>query len=232
MDETEADELMAECEEQSLPASARRAVQTRGRILDAAEYLFGHASPDTVSLRDISSRAAVALGLVHHHFGNKESLIEQVVARRSRDLCEMRQQRLAELKARGDFTLEQLIDAFFGPLFAKLSEDDEGWRAYVVLLSQVGFTDRWKQLRPRYFDPTLRLFLEALAGKLPGASPAQLSYGFNFALMCMINTITQSANLIEAVHGGDDTPATASWSAEIYPHLLRFACAGLRGIGG
>ena len=49
---------------------------TKTRILDAAEKLFGEKGFDATSLRDITTEADVNLAAVNYHFQSKESLIE------------------------------------------------------------------------------------------------------------------------------------------------------------
>jgi AcrR family transcriptional regulator len=50
------------------------AVDTRARILDAAQAAFGERGFDGASIRDIASRAGVDPALVHHYFGTKQRL--------------------------------------------------------------------------------------------------------------------------------------------------------------
>src|SRR5690242_6381564 len=53
------------------------------RILDAAEHLFSRRGFYGASLRDIAKQANVQMSLVNYHFGPKEDLFRQVVARRA-----------------------------------------------------------------------------------------------------------------------------------------------------
>src|SRR5215469_579351 len=65
-------------------AGARRGDNTRLSILDAAEQSFAHSGFDGVSLRTITERAGVDLALANYHFGSKENLLHEVIARRAR----------------------------------------------------------------------------------------------------------------------------------------------------
>lgn len=51
-----------------------RAVQTRGRILDAAAEAFAADGYGDVTLLEIAERAGMTKGAVYFHFKNKESL--------------------------------------------------------------------------------------------------------------------------------------------------------------
>ena len=90
----------------------RAAAATRRgfRLLDAAERSFAEGGFDGVSLRIITEVAGVDLALANYHFGTKENLLREVIARRARivhdERCEAlelaRQQRHAVAVGRGD----------------------------------------------------------------------------------------------------------------------------------
>src|ERR1700724_3076730 len=91
-----------------------RALDTKTRILDAAEKLFGEKGFDTTSLRDITAEADVNLAAVNYHFQSKDSLIDAVIKRR---IEPMNQRRLAMLANAGpNPTLEQILLAFITPV--------------------------------------------------------------------------------------------------------------------
>lgn len=83
------------------PVTRANGDQTKEKILDAAEELFGEKTFDTVSLRDITHHAGVTLALASYHFGTKDNLFVAVVARRADMLNRMRLERLSELDAAG-----------------------------------------------------------------------------------------------------------------------------------
>lgn len=87
---------------------------TKTRILDAAEKLFGKNGFDATSLRDITAEAQVNLAAVNYHFQSKESLIDAIIERR---LGPVNQRRLEILDAAGTSpTVEQIVEAFLLPL--------------------------------------------------------------------------------------------------------------------
>ena len=69
-------------------------IDTRLRILDAAELLFTQHGFEGTTLRQITGAAEVNLAAVNYHFGSKEELIREVFRRR---LTWLNQQRLQEL---------------------------------------------------------------------------------------------------------------------------------------
>ncbi|MFK4048060.1 TetR family transcriptional regulator [Roseomonas mucosa] len=199
---------------------------TSERILDAAEILFGHNTFDTVSTRDIGTAAGVNLALLTYHFGTKEALFERIVARRAELLGKMRQTRLAALRASSTLTLETILDCFMRPLLEMLHSRDPGWESYVLLLSQIGQSNRWQHLLVQYFDDTARLFLAALREVTPGLDEVSLQRGFHFTLVIML-ALASGNRRLEALSRGT---LLATDIEAAYPPLLTFAVSGFRGL--
>jgi AcrR family transcriptional regulator len=60
-------------------APRRDSEQTKAEILAAARLLFAEHGILAVSIRDIAKQAGVTHGLVHHYFGTKEQLVQEVI---------------------------------------------------------------------------------------------------------------------------------------------------------
>src|SRR5580692_1378770 len=87
---------------------------TKSRILDSAEKLFGLNGFEATSLRDITAEAQVNLAAVNYHFQSKESLIDAVIERR---ILPINQRRFEMLDAAGrPLSVEQIVEAFLAPL--------------------------------------------------------------------------------------------------------------------
>ena len=90
------------------------AVDTKTKILDAAEKLFGTKGFDATSLRDITAEADVNLAAVNYHFQSRDSLIDAVIARRIEPI---NRRRLEMLEAAGENPrVEQIVEAFVAPV--------------------------------------------------------------------------------------------------------------------
>jgi AcrR family transcriptional regulator len=201
---------------------------TRDKILDAAEELFGERTFDTVSLREITQHANVTLALASYHFGTKDRLFADVVARRANVLSEVRRERLAKLEGSSKFTTGAVLDAFMRPLFEKLTEGGRGWPAYLQVLAQLGQTNRWLDLLHINFDPTAELFLDKLSIALPDVSRPVLMRGFSLALVAMLQILSKNRRL-DALSGGK---VSADDLEEAYDVLLKFSVCGLEGLAG
>lgn len=197
--------------------------QTREKILNAAERLFGSHSFDTVSLRDITNEAGVTLALASYHFGTKENLFSAIITRRADILNRIRRERLSAVECCGAISVEAVLDAFMHPLFEQMKSDDEGWKAYLMLLTKLSMHDRWLHYLHENFDETANIFLDRLKVLLPHAPDEHLTRGFSFVLMLMLQTVSQNRRL--------DTLSNGRYSSTdldvAYRSLLTFALAGL-----
>jgi len=60
-------------------SQSERREQTRFRILEAATELYAEQGFFAVTMRDIATRAGVALGLIYHYFEGKEQLLAEQI---------------------------------------------------------------------------------------------------------------------------------------------------------
>jgi len=200
--------------------------QTREKIINAAEVLFGNLSFDTVSLRDITNAAGVTLALASYHFGTKENLFSAIIARRAEILNRTRCERLSALDGSGALTVEALLDAFMRPLFDQMQSNDDGWQAYLLLLAKLGSNDRWMSYIQENFDATANLFIARLRQLLPEVTEENLLRGFSFILVLMLQTVSKNRRL-DALSAGRYSSSDLDTS---YRLLLKFSLAGLNAL--
>src|ERR1700730_18661038 len=87
---------------------------TKTRIMNAADKLFGLNGFDATSLRDITAEAQVNLAAVNYHFQSKESLIDAIIERR---IGPINRSRFEMLDAAGPSpSVEKIVEAFLLPL--------------------------------------------------------------------------------------------------------------------
>lgn len=194
--------------------------QTREKILDASEGLFAEHGFAGVSLRDITRAADVTLALASYHFGTKENLFEEVVARRAAWLGA---ERLSRLEALEDPTIRSTLDAFMAPLFERAAQGEAGWSAYLRLLARLGEGDDFLPLLEKYYDEVGQRFLVQLNEMFEGADPDRVARGFSMGLHAMLATVSQNAR-VTTLTGGK---VSAGDMAAAYPALLDFCEAGL-----
>lgn len=199
-------------------------MSTKERILDAAESRFADHGFSATSLRDITAAAEVNLAAVNYHFGSKLELLRAVFARRFGPINRERLDALDALLAAGEPDVEEVLRAFFEPLFRRLRESGDEWGKFMQLVGRT-HSDTSPDIRHclvEQIEEVARRFSQALARALPDLSPGVLSARIHFVVGAMAHTITfcrhADVPLAEALPGSDALMA----------HLLDFAAAGLR----
>lgn len=196
---------------------------TRAKILDAAEVLFGARGFDAVSLREITEMGEVTLALASYHFGTKDQLFEEVVARRAAILCE---DRIARLNALKQQDVQTILDAFMGPIFDRASSGEPGWADYFKVLNRLGDGNRWLDLLTRHFDATAMVFIEALQRARPDTDRAKVVRGFTMILHLMLATVSEHGRIDRLTEG----KVKAADLRAAYDPLLRFVVAGFNSV--
>src|ERR1017187_1830002 len=126
---------------------------TRLRILDTAERLFGEEGYKAVSLRRITAAAGVNLASIHYHFGSKEELLDELVMRRAVPVNEERMDSLRRLKeAAGPnaIALENLLEAFLVPAFRAADRSPE----WAKLMGRLHAEGVMPAVARKHFGPT------------------------------------------------------------------------------
>jgi AcrR family transcriptional regulator len=190
---------------------------TKTRILDAAEKLFGEKGFDATSLRDITTEADVNLAAVNYHFQSKDTLIEATILRAANPV---NGQRLAMLEAAGpNATVEQIVEAFVGPVL------EHDFQPMAPLMARVlASPDTMRRVFKVHMESLSRKFAEAMGAALPELSHAELMWRLHFTAGAMAHTVTR-APMMKDLFGGvldfDDRKL-------LIARLVRFAAAGFR----
>tara|TARA_R110002094_G_scaffold150312_2_gene138801 strand:- start:281 stop:943 length:663 start_codon:yes stop_codon:yes gene_type:complete len=174
-------------ENQRQRAPSKRSLETKSRILNAAEAVFSERGFDGASIRDIANRAQVNVALVQHHGGTKDALFFHVVARKAEQLAILRTDALIRRKRHGPLSLRDVLSCFITPFLERVLQGDPSWRAYGRLIAHVSADARWHEITEKCFDPTVAVFLEELAVVLPSVSRQQLGAGFVFTVSAMLS---------------------------------------------
>ncbi|MBN1569075.1 MAG: TetR family transcriptional regulator [Acidobacteria bacterium] len=193
-------------------------IDTKQRILDAAEKLFGEKGYDSTSLRQIISEAKVNLAAIHYHFGSKQELLDQVIIRKAGPMNERRLKLLDRFEAESapeSAALEKIVVAFVLP--AILVEKSPG---FVKLMGRVHAEGLMPEIARRNFQPMIARFLSALHRALPDSSQKELIWKAHFALGAMSIALTASP---------DVDPETAAESpTNLANRLVAFISSGFR----
>jgi len=197
-------------------------LDTKTRILDTAERLFGLNGFEATSLRDITHEAQVNLAAVNYHFQSKESLVDAVIARRVEPV---NRRRLEMLEAAGqDPTLEQILTALLEPAL------DIRLECAVPLIGRIlsdptHFLDR---VYKRHFVSVSEQFRAALIRALPGSVLADVMWGQLFT----IGAMTQMMALSQILPDITDGVCSMTDRPEVVKRAVHFLAAGFRAFSG
>ena len=158
---------------------------TRSRILDVAEELFGELGLDRVSIRDITRKAKVNLAAINYHFGSKEDLIAAVFERR---VVPVNEARLAALdaveKSAGKRIpkLEAILEAFIRPALQSSLKASKGGTAFSKLFGRYLSepSPEVEVLLKRQFEPLVERMDGALRRALPHLSRSDIYWRMKF----------------------------------------------------
>ncbi|MEP3333756.1 TetR family transcriptional regulator [Sedimentitalea sp.] len=208
-------------ETQRQRAPSKRAIQSRERILNAAEMVFADKGFDGATIRDIAAAAKTQVGLVHHHGGGKAELFAQTVTRRADDLSKLRIDMLSARKADGPMTIESLLECFVGPYLERAASGDIQWLAYARLVAHVSADPRWRDLAAVCFDPTANRFIDEIALVFPDAKRGAIAAGFVYSVSAMLALLTSGWRI-------ETLGAVNSGGPDRQRELVRFCAAGIR----
>jgi AcrR family transcriptional regulator len=157
---------------------------TRSRILDVAEELFGEQGFDRVSIRDITKKAQVNLAAINYHFGSKEDLIAAVFERRVVPVNEARLAALnaVERSAKKKPKLEGILEAFIRPTVQCSFGTPKGGKAFSKLFGRCLSepSPEIEALLKRQFEPLVGRLDAALMRALPQLSRSEIFWCMKF----------------------------------------------------
>ena len=182
-------------------------MNTKDRILDAAERLFARDGIEATSLRAITTEAGVNLAAVNYHFQSKDALVWSVVARRMGPLNERRLALLDAYEAAagdGPLPLEQVLDAFLRPV-VEISRSHA--REFAPMMGRM-YTEPGEFMERVYKEhlrPVATRFIQAYQRALPGLPLVELLWRLHFSVGVMAHTLG-AATLIRVMSDGQCDP--------------------------
>jgi len=167
------------------------------KIMDAAEELFAAHGYNGVSVRGVVSLAGLSLNKLTYHFGTKEELFRQVIARRAEEYVGFTEQALAAAIAEaGDAspTVEAIIRAYVTPAL-KLSMRGGGWKNYMQLLARsMNARQHEPFLAPvlSTYNPLLERIVSAFRTAAPKVDEERLHWAFYFLEAALIHILVEA----------------------------------------
>lgn len=192
---------------------------TKQKILDTAERLFGEQGFGAVSLRHIIAEAGVNLAAIHYHFGSKEELLLEVVMRKVQPVNERRLALLDRAEAEaapGAPPVEKVLEAFLLPpaLLAGQSPD------FMKLMGRLHAEGSATAIFLKHFEPMINRFREAFQKALPDLPEEERAWRTHFMIGAMAHMLTGPPERRPATSGEDPCLVAG--------YLIAFLSGGLR----
>lgn len=198
-------------------------------ILDAAEAAFADFGFGGASLRAIARQAGVNQAMIAYYFGSKEGLFEAVIRRRADHINQQRQEMLDALLARGNPTLEELMDAFIRPAMELARDRTRGGYSYVKLIAALVSSTDDLALRVVHdcFDWIAQRYIEAIKSAQPGLGHSAATRGYILSIaVAMTASVMEGRALGLASDDGYDQADTA----ELVRISVAYSAAGIRAL--
>jgi len=193
-------------------------VDTKSRILDSAERLFGMNGFDGTSLRDITTAADVNLAAINYHFQSKDSLIDAIVARR---IEPVNKKRFEMLDAAGLHpSLEQILTAFMAPVMQVKAD------AVVPLIGRILSNPELfvERVFHKHLAPVSQRFVEALSKALPELPLSEILWRLHFSVGVITHSMLWGRIYPRITNGICDI----SDREALVNRTVRFVAAGFR----
>ncbi len=202
-------------------------IDTRIRILRAAELLFIEHGFEATTLRQITGKAGVNLAAVNYHFGSKDSLIEEVFRQRLGWLNEQCLKELDHLEAAAEgapLRPRQILEAFFGVALKLAADREGGGNNFMRLLGRTytAPTPFVRAFLAKEYSAAVPRFKAALFKSLPDVPKEEILWRFHFMLGAMSYAISGS-DALNVLGGLDDSDSNA-----LHARVMSFLIGGLR----
>ena len=216
-------------------------VDTRTRLLDAAEKLFAAEGFHATSLRSVTAQADANLAAVSYHFGNKDGLVEAVLLRRMVPIHAARMAALDALEAEaaaegcspaegsphaeGSLPVEGVLRALLEPCVRACRDADADLVLDLVarLHSDPGPAISVIQ---QHFPDLVPRFLAALQRAVDGLDAPTAFWRLHFVMGGLLHALGASRGVGRAFreHFGAEHNLDV-----LLDQLIAFAAAGMRG---
>lgn len=205
-------------------------VDTKSRILDAAEELFMEHGFEATSLRLITTAAGVNLAAANYHFGSKEELFQAVLTRRLDPMNRERMRLLSKYEtASGQqaLTCETILAAMFIPALKLARDHEQGGKNFLRLLGRA-YADPApfiRELLSNQYREMIARFRTAFSLALPHIPREELSWRLHFVMGALSYTLA-GTDVLQVI--GQYHPDEATNDELLLKRLAPFLAAGLR----
>ena len=143
-------------------------MDTKTKILDAAERLIVELGAEKASMRKITEEAGVNVTAINYHFGSKDNLVSAIVTRFITPLEQNQRERLEEVMASGSPPkLEAILRSQLEPLYEFTQANPDWMNVFHQLAAAYDNEGIFKQNLKNLVREKLAYLAECLAVALP-----------------------------------------------------------------
>ncbi|MDG1731908.1 MAG: TetR family transcriptional regulator [Thalassotalea sp.] len=202
-------------------------MDTKTKILNAAELLFADKGFTGTSLREITSIAEVNLAAVNYHFGSKKELIKALMKRYLDELTPSLVKSLEEiLESTEEKNLEDVFSAFVDPLLSLNELRENGTSNFLQLLGH-SYTDSQGFLRwfiTTNYPGIIDNFTAAVHKVYPELSSEEIFWRLHFTMGTAVFTMSSTEALIDIA--SNDFGLTLD-VADVIKRIIPYVAAGV-----
>ena len=124
------------------------ALETRHRILDAAEVVFQRTGVSRATLADIAAEASVTRGAIYWHFENKAELFDAMIQR----IIEPYENRLGELRTREQDNPLNFVRILVLSMLHGLINDPRHFRVFEIAWHKCEYVGEMAKIRDQHME--------------------------------------------------------------------------------
>jgi AcrR family transcriptional regulator len=163
-------------------------IDTKQKILDAAEQLIAEQGYAGTSLRQIIASAGVNLAAIHYHFGSKDDLLHELLLRKAGPVNEKRIELLDRYAAENGgvpLPIERVLDAFFAPMIETADRNPQ----FVRVMGRIVVEGLLPAVVERSFQPMFTRFTGALRQAVPDIPEEEFQWRIHFMMGVIAHTL-------------------------------------------
>jgi AcrR family transcriptional regulator len=163
-------------------------IDTKQKILDAAEQLIAEQGYAGTSLRQIIASAGVNLASIHYHFGSKDDLLHELLLRKAGPVNEKRIELLDRYAAENGgvpLPIERVLDAFFAPMIETADRNPQ----FVRVMGRIVVEGLLPAVVERSFQPMFTRFTGALRQAVPDIPEEEFQWRIHFMMGVIAHTL-------------------------------------------
>lgn len=202
-------------------------MQTKTKILNAAEQLFALQGFTGTSLREITQVADVNLAAVNYHFGSKKELIKALMKRFLDEFSPRLEVSLMKIiNEDSKPSLEEVFSAFLEPLLYLNKFRENGTAIFLQLLGR-SYSDSQGFLRwfiTNNYPSIIGNFTTAVQQAYPELPREEMFWRLHFTLSTAVFTMSSTDALIDIAKNDFDHEVNVE---EIIRHIIPYIAAGV-----